>query len=123
MGNLSNKSNQIILRVDRNSEAVNESVLIPIFEVDLDFKENESDEQDEAIKLGYSNIAEKIAKEIFDECMLNETIETENELLIEMVKKVFEVEGFIGQSDYYGDFTWSVIETEFEMIVIISYIN
>lgn len=123
MGNLTNQVKQIILRVSKNSEEINEKTLIPIFEVDLDFKENESDEQDEAIALGYSNIAEKISKEIFDECMLIETIHTEEELLNEMIERVFKVEGFIGQCDYYGDYVWDVIYTEFEMIVVISYVN
>lgn len=123
MSNLSNKVELIVFKVDRNNEAIDEKTLIPAFENDGDFTENEDYFRDDTLELGFETEAERVSKEIFDECMEDEDLTDELDLLTKMVEKLFEVDGFIGTSDYYGDYKWRIVETEFEFIVIITYIS
>jgi hypothetical protein len=37
-----------------------------------------------------------------------------------MIKDLFEVTGFIGCSSNYGDYSYEIIETEFEYVVVIA---
>jgi hypothetical protein len=123
MGNLRNEIGLIVFNVDKNSEAINEKTLIPAFNEDCDFTENEDYFREDTIELGFENEAERVSKEIFDECMADETIQTESELLEAMVKSLFDVDNFIGTSSNYGDYSYQIVETEFEFVVIISYIS
>lgn len=123
MSNLSNKVELIVFNVDKNCEAINEKTLIPAFQNDTDFTENKEYFREDTLSLGFENEAERESKEIFDECMANEDLQDERELLTAMVEKLFEVDTFIGTSDYYGDYKWQIVETEFEFIVIITYIS
>lgn len=123
MSNLSNKVELIVFNVDKNCEAINEKTLIPAFQNDADFTENTEYFREDTLPLGFENEAERESKEIFDECMANEDLQDEKELLTAMVEKLFEVDTFIGTSDYYGDYKWQIVETEFEFIVIITYIS
>lgn len=123
MSNLSNKVELIVFNVDKNCEAIDEKTLVPAFQNDADFTENTEYFREDTLSLGFKNEAERESKEIFDECMANEDLRDEKELLTAMVEKLFEVDTFIGTSDYYGDYKWRIVETEFEFIVIITYIS
>lgn len=123
MGNLRNEIGLIVFNVDKNNEAIDEKTLIPAFNEDCDFTENEDYFREDTLELGFENEAERVSKEIFDECMADESIDTEAELLEAMVKALFEVRNFIGSSDNYGDYKYQIVETEFEFIVIITYIS
>jgi hypothetical protein len=121
MGNLRNEIGLIVFNVSKNCNAINERTLIPAFNEDLDFIENEDYFREDTLDLGFENEAERVSKEIFDECVVSNY--SEAELLEAMVKKLFDVDNFIGSSSYYGNYTYQIVETDFEFVVIISYIN
>jgi hypothetical protein len=122
MGNLKNEVKQIIFNVDRNSDAINETTLIPALSVDSDFTENEDYFREDTLELGFENEAERVSKEIFEECNKKDFAD-ETELLNYMIGELFNVSNFIGTSESYGDYMFQVVETEFEFVVVISYIN
>jgi hypothetical protein len=40
-----------------------------------------------------------------------------------MVKSVFDVNNFIGQSGDYGDYTYNILETDFAYVISIAYVG
>ena len=121
MGNLRNEIGLIVFNVSKNCNAINEKTLIPAFNEDCDFTENEDYFREDTLELGFENEAERVSKEIFDECVTS--TDNEAELLDAMVKSLFDVDNFIGTSSNYGDYSYQIVETEFEFVVIISYIS
>ena len=115
MSNLSNTPRLITARIDKGS--VSAKSLYPIFASDNDFSENEEMYDDDTLELGYTNQAERVSTEIFEKF---KDIEDESERLEMMVKEVFNVSGFIGCSNYYGEYEYEVIETEYEYIIVIA---
>ena len=115
MGNLNNSAKLFICRIDKGN--VNENSLVDLFNNDTDFSENSDQYREDTLELGFENEAERCSKEIFEK---HKDIEIESEMVSAMVNDVFEVEGFIGQSSYYGDYTYEIIETDFEYIVVIA---
>lgn len=117
MGNLSNTAKLITCRIDKGG--VNEKTLQSLLEQDNDFSENTDQYREDTLELGFENEAERVSKEIFEANMVDVK---EDELmgLLQMVVALFEVEGFIGTSNYYGDYTYEIIETDFEYIVVIA---
>ena len=111
-------ANIIVARIDKGG--VDETSLQEIFEHDSDFSENEDSYRPDTLKKGFKNEAERVSAEIFKKC---KKIEEESERVEAMVKKVFEVENFIGNSSYYGSYQYAITETEFEYIVSIAYTN
>lgn len=120
MSNFNNTISQVIFLVDKGE--INEKSLIPAFQNDADFTENEEYFREDTIELGFENEAERVSKEIYDECN-EQDFDSEFELLSNMVKKLFEVDNFIGQSSDYGEYEWQIVETEFSFVVVISYIS
>ena len=117
------------VRIDKGD--VRETSLIPILEVDADFKENKEQFREDTIKLGFKNEAERVSKEIFDKFKGHnnyahrDQIESdydENNLLSEMLNEVFGgVDNFLGNSSAYNEFEFEVIETEFEYIIAFAF--
>lgn len=120
MSNFNNTIGQIIFSVDKGN--INEKSLIPAFQNDDDFTENKEYFRGDTIELGFENEAERVSKEIYEDCMKQE-VDSEYELLSNMVEKLFELDNFIGQSSDYGDYKSQIVETEFQYVVVISYID
>lgn len=122
MGNLSNTATLYISRIDKGG--INEKTLQSLLEQDNDFSENTDQYREDTLELGFENEAERVSKEIFDK--YKDRIEEDGEDFDEfetlslMVKDLFNVEGYIGCSSYYGDYTYEIIETDFEYIVVIA---
>ena len=102
MSNHGQKANLIVTRIDRRE--INSETLVDILKVDLDFEDT----------------AEDISNEIYLEHL---DVEDEGERIDAMIKSLFEVPNFIGQSSAYGDYKYEIVETEFEWVVAISYID
>jgi hypothetical protein len=116
MGNLSNKARLITARIDKGG--LDEKSFISILDQDNDFSENY---REDTLDLGFKNEAERVSKEIFDECKMSSKIgDDEFVFLQRMLMKLFKIDGFIGQSSYYGDYEYEVVETDFEYVVIIA---
>jgi len=111
--------NITIARVDKNG--IGEHSLIELFSRDEDFTNNEDYFREDTLKLGYENEAERVSKEIFHEAKAEVGEEDEEALISEMVKLIFEVPNFIGNSSYYGNTTYEIIDTDYEYIVVIAY--
>jgi hypothetical protein len=109
-------ANLIVVGIDKNG--VDKTSLQKIFESDSDFSENKDSFRPDTLKKGFKNEAERVSAEIFNKC---KKIEEESERVEAMMKKVFEVENFIGNSSYYGSYRYAITETEFEYIVSIAY--
>ena len=119
MSNFNNTIGQVIFLVGKGE--INEKSLIPAFQNDADFTENEEYFREDTIELGFENEAERVSSEIYEELHVDNL--TEFELLSSMVEKLFEVDNFIGQSSDYGDYESKIVETEFQYVVVISYID
>lgn len=120
MSNHGNNANLIVIQIDKGD--VNEASLIPIFENDSDFSENEEYFREDTLEKGYENEAERVSEEIFNKHK-DEFEGDERGLVDEMVKSVFEVENFIGQSGHYGNYTYNISESEFTYIIAIAYVG
>ena len=119
MGNLSNTAKLITTRI--NKGGLNEKSLIDILAQDNDFSENEECYREDTLDLGFKDEAERVSKEIFDNCKMSCKIgDDEYIFLHRMLMQLFRVEGFIGRSSYYGDYQYEVIDTDFEYIVVIA---
>lgn len=120
MSNHGNRANLIVVEIGRGM--VNEDSLIPIFEHDLDFSENEEYFREDTLEKGYKNEAYRVSKEIFDKHK-DKHKDDESALVGEMVKSVFDVNNFIGQSGDYGDYTYYILETDFTYVISIAYVG
>jgi hypothetical protein len=104
---MSNLNGTVLLFTDRISKgSINEETLIGFLEQDDDF---------------VGKMAKRISKEIYEK----HKIDLKNDELFTlnlMIKDLFEVIGFIGYSSNYGDYSYEIIETEFEYVVIIAVI-
>lgn len=119
MGNLNNEAKLIIQRIDKGG--VNETSLIDILAHDCDFTENEDCFREDTLDLGFKDEAERVSKEIFEKCKIKSKIgDDEYVLLYTMLLALFRVDGFIGKSNYYGDFKFEIVETDFEYVVVIA---
>jgi len=118
MSNHGNNVTLITARVDKGG--INEKSLQSIFECDSDFSENVEYFRSDTLKKGFKNEAERVSTEIFKK---RKKIKDEAERLDLMVADIFEVNNFIGQSGHYGDYTSEIIETDFEFIIVIGYVN
>jgi hypothetical protein len=102
---MSNLNGTVLLFTDRISKGdVNKESLIGILEQDDDF---------------VGKPAKRISKEIFDKYKID-LKNDEYETLKSMVDELFNVTGFIGCSSNYGDYSYEIIETEFEYVVVIA---
>jgi len=102
---MSNLNGTALLFTDRISKgSINEKTLIGILEQDDDF---------------VGKMAKRISKEIYDKHKID-LGDDEYETLRLMIKDLFEVTGFIGCSSNYGDYSYNIIETEFEYFVVIA---
>jgi len=117
MGNLNNTPLLITERIDIGE--INEQSLIGILEQDCDFSQNEEYYREDTLELGFKNEAERVSKEIFDKHKEN-LKDDELDTLNSMVNDLFDVSNFIGQSSNYGGYTFDIIETEFEYVVVIA---
>lgn len=118
MSNHGNNAHLIISRVDKGG--INENSLQEILEHDSDFGENEEYFRKDTLKKGFENEAQRVSAEIFKK---HKKVDDESEQLEAMVNDLFKVNNFIGQSGHYGDHTFKIIETDFEFIVVISYVS
>jgi Sec7-like guanine-nucleotide exchange factor len=116
MSNLSTQAKLIVSVIDK--DAVDETALIEILETDLDFRDNTSHFRPDTLKKGFKNEAERISKEIFTKFKKLE----EEERILKMVKELFKVPNFIGQSNQYGDSDFKITETDFSYVVSIAVI-
>lgn len=102
---MSNLNGTTLLFTDRISKGeINEETLIGFLEQDDDF---------------VGKMAKRISKEIYEK----HKIDLDNDELWTlnlMIKDLFEVTGFIGCSSNYGDYSYKIIETEFEYVVVIA---
>jgi hypothetical protein len=102
---MSNLNGTALLFTDRISKgSINEETLIGFLEQDDDF---------------VGKMAKRISKEIYQK----HEIDLKNDELWTlnlMIKDLFEVTGFIGCSSNYGDYSYEIIETEFEYVVVIA---
>ena len=105
-----------VARIDKNG--VDKTSLQQIFEVDADFTENREYFRPDTLKKGFKNEAERVSAEIFNKC---KKIEEEEERVDAMIKEVFKVKNFIGNSSFYGSYVYEIIDTEFEYIISIAY--
>jgi hypothetical protein len=102
---MSNLNGTTLLFTDRISKgSINEETLIGFLEQDDDF---------------VGKMAKRISKEIYDKHKID-LEDDEYETLRLMIKDLFEVTGFIGCSSNYGDYSYNIIETEFEYVVVIA---
>lgn len=115
MGNLSNQARLFVSVIDKG--AVDETCLTEILAQDNDFSENTDQYRPDTLKKGFKNEAERVAKEIYTKFKKEKEEETRLE---KMVEELFKVQGFIGQSSYYGDYTYQITETEFQYVVSIA---
>lgn len=117
MSNLSNTPLIFISRIDKHG--VHERSLVPILEQDNDFSQNEEYYRPDTLELGFENEAERVSKEIYE---ANKLDLKDDELvgLHQMVNDLFRVKGFVGTSNNYGGFTFEIVETEYEYVVIVA---
>jgi hypothetical protein len=102
---MSNLNGTVLLFTDTISKGeINKETLIGFLEQDGDF---------------VGKPAKRISKEIFDKHKID-LDNDEYETLHLMIKSLFDVTGFIGCSSEYGDYSYSIIETEFEYVVVIA---
>jgi hypothetical protein len=122
MGNLNNTALLITHQINKGD--VNERSLIGILEQDCDFSQNEEYYREDTLGLGFNNEAERVSKEIFDKHknLLDKDKEDFDEYgaIQLMVNELFDISNFIGQSSSYGDYSFEIIETDFEYIVVIA---
>jgi len=116
MGNLSNQVNQVVFFVEKDK--INEKTLIPIFNVDSDFTENTDYFREYTLSLGFDTESERVSKEIYEKHKDKKGLE----LITNMVKDVFTIPNFIGTSDQYGDYSWSVEEVKTGYIIGVAFI-
>jgi len=117
MSNHGESAKLIVSTIDKG--AVDETSLIEILETDSDFLENEEYFRPDTLKKGFKNEAERVSKEIFTKF---KKIKDEETRVDKMVKALFDVSGFIGHSQSYGDYTYQITETEFQYVVSIAYV-
>ncbi len=127
MGNLSGTPLLMQARIDKGN--INEKSLKSLLEQDDDFCFNTESYRNDTLKLGFENEAERVSKEIYDkhsnlltklEFFGEDEDNDELQILGMMLNDLFEVPGFIGQSSNYGGYTYEIIETDFEYVVIIA---
>lgn len=108
MGNLTGEVNILTTRIDKGG--VNEKSLVDLFSKDSDFSVSD---------------AERISKDIYEDEYEKHDKSTDEEwhLIESMVISLFDTPNFIGLSDEYGHYEFDIVETDFEFIVIIAYIN
>lgn len=122
MSNHGNKANIIVVAIDKNG--IDENSLVEILEIDSDFCENEEYFREDTLKKGFANEAARVSTEIFKKLSkLRKYKDDEPALVDAMVKAVFDVPNFIGQSDLYGDYTYDITETDFQYIISIAYVS
>ena len=107
-----------VVRIDKNG--VDKTSLQQIFEVDSDFTENTEYFRHDTLKKGFKTEAERVSSEIFNK--LKSKYKGDEEGLVDaMIKEVFKVNNFIGNSSFYGNYEYEITETEFEYIISIAY--
>jgi len=102
---MSNLNGTALLFTDIISKgSINKETLIGFLEQDDDF---------------VGKMAKRISKEIYQKHKIN-LKNDELWTLNLMLRDLFEVTGFIGCSSNYGDYSYEIIETEFEYVVVIA---
>lgn len=120
MSNHTGNLNLKIVIIDKGE--VNENSLQEIFEVDNDFSESDDSFRPDTLKKGFKNEAERVSSEIFKKN--SKKISAEDDelgLLGEMLKGVFKVKNFIGDSGYYESYDYDITETDFQYVISIAY--
>jgi hypothetical protein len=116
MGNLSNKLESGKVRISLDSDKI-EQGLYELINFDLDFTENEEYFREDTLLLGYSNEAERLAKEYATERKI-----TNKKELSDCCEELL---GMVLDSSYYGEWTLEVTESrkKNEFVVFYSYIS
>jgi len=107
-----------VARIDKNG--VDKTSLQQIFEVDADFTNNTEYFRPDTLEKGFKSEAERVSAEIFNK-LKNKYKGDEEGLVDAMIKEVFKVNNFIGNSSFYGSYVYEIIDTEFEYIISIAY--
>ena len=123
MSNYSECQNLHVFVIPKNG--INKRTLIPIFNIDSDFSENEEYFREDTLKLGYRTESQRCAEEFFN---AYKDIEDPLELIETMVN---EMTGFsngvqtfiIGNSNQSGDFEFAFTEVGDSIVVSIAYIG
>jgi hypothetical protein len=118
MSNYNKEVNIFTARVDKGM--INKKSLQPLFDGDCDFTENEDYFREDTLD-NWENEAERVSEEIYEKHLNHEG--TEMERLEDMVKDVFELPSFIGDTNHYGNSTYKIYDTEFEYIIVIAVIG
>ena len=116
MGNLRGSITLAMARVSKGQ--IDRYSLKPLFNIDNDFTENVEYFREDTLELGFNNEADRVSKEIWDKHK-DDDRNDEVVLLNRMVRDVFDVPNFIGQSSDYGDYDFEIIEFDFEYLVVI----
>lgn len=117
MSNLNNKVQLIIFTIEKGQ--LSTKSLIPAFQCDQDFTENEFAWRDDTAELGFENEAERVSAEIFTMFL---HVEEERERVEKMVAYLFDVDDFIGNNEQYGSYHYAITETESHYVVSIAVI-
>jgi hypothetical protein len=118
MSNHTGTLNLKVVTIDKGE--VNENSLIDIFNIDMDFKENEV--RPSTLKKGFKSESERVSSEIFQKNSKKISAEDDELGLVgAMLKDVFKVKNFIGDSSYYEDYDYHIVETDFQYVISIAY--
>jgi hypothetical protein len=116
MGNLRGNVTLAMARVSKGQ--IDRYSLKPLFNIDNDFTENVEYFREDTLELGFNNEADRVSKEIWDKHK-DDDRNDEVVVLNRMVRDVFDVPNFIGQSSNYGNYEFEIIEFDFEYLVVI----
>jgi hypothetical protein len=118
MSNYNKEVNIFTARVDKGM--INKKSLLPLFDGDADFTENEDYFREDTLE-NWESEAERVSEEIYEKHLNHEG--TEMERLEDMVNELYDLDNFIGNSNHYGDGKHQIYETAFEYIIVIAVIG
>ena len=123
MSNYSNNQNMFTFIIDK----VDEKTLIPVFDIDLDFSQNEEYFREDTISLGFKNESERCSKELYDR--FKDNSKNQNQLLCQMVGKLpcynnGQQSFILGNENHSGDYATQVVLVSKKIqVLVIAYIG
>jgi len=123
MANYENNQNLHIIVVNKNK--VDKTALIPVFDIDSDFSENEDYFREDTLALGYKSESERCAEEVYESC---KEIQDPVERLDKMLKLVPEYSNgeqsfIVGNSNHSGDYAIELTEIGDKIVLAIAFIG
>ena len=105
------------IRIDKGN--IDKNSLVELLSIDNDFLENVEYFRPDTLELGFENEAERVSEEIFDK--FNDALEDDESYAIEgMFQKVVLLKNFVTQSSTTKSFDHTIVETDFEYILILA---